>query len=332
VTDPRTILVCRLSALGDIVLTLPTLRALRRRFPDVRLEFLARAPLGGILRDVDAVDRVHSWDGGPAPLPDEVSGHRWDLVLDLSATGRSRRLLAGVMGRRRLRARKQTWRRVAFVRARALGADGRGIAPAVERALATLRPLGIRPEDQDAVPRFDRVGDGGRDAILLAPGAGRATKRWPLARFVEVAERLAAAGQRGLAVGAPDERAELRQLAVALGDEGAVVAPDDPAELPRLLGGARLAITNDSAILHVAEACGVPVVAVFGPTHPRLGFAPRLADSRVVRVAIECSPCDLHGPARCPRGHHGCMERLAVDAVWPHVALPLGLVGAGARS
>ncbi len=84
--------------------------------------------------------------------------------------------------------------------------------------------------------------------------------------------------------------------------------------------GCPVALTNDSGLLHVAEACGAAVVAVFGPTHPRLGFAPLDARSRVVHSGIACSPCDPHGPERCPRGHHRCMTDIEVDRVMGEIA------------
>jgi heptosyltransferase-2 len=93
-----------------------------------------------------------------------------------------------------------------------------------------------------------------------------------------------------------------------------------------------VALTNDSGLLHVAEACGVPVVALFGPTHPRLGFAPWRPVSTVLRVEIDCSPCDLHGPARCPRSHHRCMKELSVERVREAILARLpGASGTDAR-
>jgi heptosyltransferase-2 len=80
-------------------------------------------------------------------------------------------------------------------------------------------------------------------------------------------------------------------------------------------------------MLHVAEACGVPVVALFGPTHPRLGFGPLREDSVVLSVELSCRPCDLHGPHRCPKGHHRCMRDIPVELVLREVRarLPAGV-------
>jgi heptosyltransferase-2 len=313
-SPPTSLLICRLSALGDIVLTLPTVHALRRAFPDARLEFLARSPLERIFRDVAEIDALHGTPGGGAPPPDAVRERQWDVVLDLSGSGRTRQLLRHVPHRRLLRVRKQSLRRFAYVHARRFGARGDGIVPAVERMLATAAPLGI--DTADVRPDFGRPAAGADGPVLVAPGAGRETKRWGTEQFCEVARALAEEDGRNMVVlGAGEERSVLEEVAAAAGGRGRAVACDDPAELPVITSQCVAAVTNDSAHLHIAEACGLPVVAVFGPTRPALGFAPRDPRSKVVHTAIDCSPCDLHGPKRCPRRHHRCLKDIGTDEV-----------------
>ncbi len=317
-TDPRAILVVRLSALGDIVLALPTVEALRARFPGAHLAFLARDPEGRILEGVRAIDRLVLWPGGSAPLPEEIRAETWDLLVDLSSTGRSRRLLAGVRAGRVLRARKETLRRFAFVKLRALGGARVRISSAIDRMAGALAGLGI--ERDGRMPRLAARGRrGGVPRVLLAPGGGRATKRWPAERFAAVARSLLEQGARVVLAGSSEEVALLEEIARDAGaahrERIEIVAGADPATLPALVASCDVALTNDSGLLHIAEACGVPVVALFGPTHPRLGFAPWRPESVALRVDIECSPCDVHGPERCPKGHHRCMLDLSVNRV-----------------
>jgi heptosyltransferase-2 len=322
-TEPQTILVVRLSALGDIVLSLPTVESLRDRFPRARIVFLARDPEGRVLEGVRAIDHLVLWPGGGAPLPEEIRDTKWDLVVDLSSTGRSRRLLARVRTRRTLRARKETFRRFAFVRLRALGGGSVRISSAIDRLAGALEPLGIHLDGRkprlpaSAPPKPHASNRVAR--VLLAPGGGRGAKRWPAERFARVARSLADRGAELVIVGAREEEPLLREVAHGAGqapkERVEIVAGADPADLGAIVASCDVALTNDSGILHVAEACGVPVVALFGPTHPRLGFAPWSPGSTVLRVDIACSPCDVHGPERCPRGHHRCMLDLSVERV-----------------
>jgi heptosyltransferase-2 len=310
VTGAPSILVVRLSALGDVVLASAVAAALRESFPDARLEFLAGAPHGRVLRWVGGLDAVHLWPGA-GPPPGAVRERRWDRVIDLSATGRSRRLLRAVRAAAVTRIRKQTLRRVAFVRARWLGADARGLASVLDRMFACVGALGVSRRGR--CPRLDVPAPPADGPVLLAPGAGRDTKRWPAPRFRELASRLLGGGDRVLVVGSDAERDLLAEVAGGLPAE--VVAVSDPAELPPVVARSPLAVTNDSGLLHVAEACGADVVAIFGPTHPALGFAPVRAGSRVVRADVPCSPCDLHGPRRCPKRHFRCMLDVPVERV-----------------
>jgi heptosyltransferase-2 len=314
-SDPRSILICRLSALGDVVLSIPVADALRERYPDAHVAFLAREPWGNILHCVPSISRVLAWPGPGSPLPDEAARTPWDLVIDLSVTGRSRRLLRGVRAGRFLRARKETLRRFAFVHLRRLGGAGVRITPAVDRLFAALAPLGMTRSGR--VPRLETSG-AVRDAnrILIAPGGGRGAKLWPAERFRALVRALCAQGNRVVLMGSQNERALLEEVA-ADAPPGAVeiMAGLDLRRLPEHVARCAVAVSNDSGLLHVAEACGVPVLALFGPTHPRLGFAPLRSDSRAMHTGIDCSPCDLHGPSRCPRTHHRCLREIGEDSV-----------------
>lgn len=317
-SETATILICRLSALGDIVLSLPTVEALRARFPKARLEFLARDPYHRVLTDVKTLDAVHAWAGKGHPAPPAVADRKWDVVVDLSGSGRSRRLLGAISAGRRLRVRKHSARRMAFVHLRWLGASGSGIVPAVERMLATVAPLD--PPHVEPYPRFDVPRPPNDGPVLIAPGAGRDTKRWPAERFRDIARRVATEEGRSVRViGTENEAKLLRDIASGAGDLGAAIACDDLARLPTLVAECSAAITNDSGLLHVAEACGLPVVALFGPTHPALGFAPRGERSQALHLDLTCSPCDLHGPVRCPLKHHRCLADLSTDRVFEAV-------------
>ena len=313
-TDPGSILVCRLSALGDVVLTLPVLDALRERFPSARLELLSREPFGRVLTGIPALDALHLWPGPGADLDAAIRSRTWDLVVDLSGTGRSRSLLRGVKRGRTLRARKETLRRMAFVHGRALGGGRVPISPAVDRMFAAIEPLGLTRRGRR--PRFG-VGPGPADGpVLLAPGGGRDPKRWPSERLAALARRLAARGERVLVVGSGAERSILEEVAAGGAAERVeVIAGPALPELPGIVARCPVAVTNDSGLLHVAEATGARVLAIFGPTHPRLGFAPLGPGSRVLHRGEPCSPCDLHGPRRCPRRHFRCMLEITVDRV-----------------
>ena len=172
--------------------------------------------------------------------------------------------------------------------------------------------LGITPVDDAAAAAWLDKMRVPRHFVALAPGSIWATKRWD--KFPALASALDAFV---VTVGGPEDRG-LGELVVAAARAGGVNAAG---ALPlrvsaALLGRAAALVSNDSAPVHMAQAVGTPTVAVFGPTVPAFGFAPRGAHDVVLEVAgLDCRPCSAHGPRTCPLGHHHCMTQLDVVRV-----------------
>lgn len=166
------------------------------------------------------------------------------------------------------------------------------------------RALGVLP----VAPPWIDVPERPRDALALLPGAAHAPKRWDPARFAEVGRRW---GGRVLVLGGPGEGDLVRSVAGAIPGAASLVEDGFDATIDAL-AGCRVAVGGDSGLLHLAGACGVPVVALFGPTHPSDGFF--VYPGEVVQRELACRPCTLHRLDRCPRVHHRCMD-LSVEAV-----------------
>ena len=150
--------------------------------------------------------------------------------------------------------------------------------------------------------------------VVLAPGSVQPTKRWPF--FRELAVRLLE--RRNVVVlGGPGEprlfpAAPARAHGSLLDLTGKVTVLEAAAVIERAL----YVVANDSAPLHIANAVGTPVVAIFGPTDPDRGFGPLGEMDRVAhRRDLPCRPCSSHGGRKCPKRHHACMQGLAPEAV-----------------
>ena len=77
--------------------------------------------------------------------------------------------------------------------------------------------------------------------------------------------------------------------------------------------------------MHLAWSQDVPLVALFGPTVKQLGFFPRGKNSTVAEIDLDCRPCGLHGPRKCPKDHFRCMRTLTPDMVWEKLSAKLNL-------
>lgn len=157
--------------------------------------------------------------------------------------------------------------------------------------------------------------------VAMAPASVWATKRWLPSHFGRLAEGILDASPADVVLlGSPDD-AELCQVVadhvhdchksrvhILAGRIGL-------RESYQLLRRCCLAVVNDSAPLHLAQAAGVPTFALFGSTIPGFGFGPRGAQDKVFQVDLDCIPCGRHGHRRCPLDTLACMERLDPERV-----------------
>ncbi len=325
--DARNILILNLGQLGDTVLSLPALAAVRERFPRARISVLAGIAAGqaiemsGFADRIIPVDRVALRDGSKlqsiariVKLAAQVRRDRFDLVIDLRSfwetnllgliSGAPARLFANRGGRSiDLLATVRTARED---RTRHL----------VDRYLDVLAPLGIgevsriprlvsRQEDRDEAERFLQSEDAAGDRPLAGffPGAGHPSRCWPLARFAEVAVRLEQSdGTRSVLFLGPEESGMAEQ-ARSLFPAGTIVVERRSLSLFAAIAE-RLAIliANDTGPMHgVAAAVGTPVLVIPGSIHPEiLLFIPVGEQHRVVmRSAIlQIAPTDVYAAAR----------------------------------
>jgi len=325
--------------LGDLVLLTPLLDALRRD-PDLDWLGLVTTPAAAPLFAGDPrLSELLVWDKRGADRG--LAGLR-----GVARRLRERDVERVVCPHRSLRSSALAWLSGAFERvgfSSAAGAlaytdlvfDDRALHE-VDRnlALAGRRP---RPDEPPALPTLhDDPGEEARVRelferrglvlpVALAPASVWATKRWPPSRYGELAARIFDETPADVVLlGGPGDRELLDVVAGA-------VDPRHRARVHNLAGelGLResyqalrlcwLAVVNDSAPLHLAQAARIPTFAVFGSTLPAFGFGPRGERDRVFRVELDCAPCGRHGRRRCPLGTLACLEGVDAGAVFAAV-------------
>jgi heptosyltransferase-2 len=317
--------------LGDAVMSMPAVEALRDAFPRAHLAVLVRPELAGVYRS-PLVTEVIPWTVGPTRrdlrsrwrLARRLQRDRFDAAILLSHAFDA--ALVAWLARIPIRVGYAVKQRGALLtHAVALGSAPPGTRHQTREYLTLLHAVGFI----DAVPApvhprlslptgdRDRTGGLGPGPWLgVAPGSSNGTaKRWPPDRFAEAAALAAAQlGTRVVLVGSPQDRAVCAAVSAALAARG-VDAVDgsgttDVQALMRRLSGCDVLLANDSGAMHVADALGVPTVTVFGPTCEQT-TGPTGPLAAVVREPVTCSPCHLHD---CPIDHR-CMQRVSVAKV-----------------
>ncbi len=334
-------LVIQTGFLGDLVLTLPLVRALHTARPDSPITLAVREGLGDLVRDQEGVAET-------------IVIRKRQSWLEQIASDRARfkRLRRGgyqtvYLAHRSFRTGLHAWstrapRRVGFARAPSSWACTQTVRYASERhvserfmalagpaAVASGPPrYVVAPTAQATADRLlsDNGIDAARDFVSIAPGSVWATKRWTDRGFTELARWFAARGLAVVLIGTAVEHALCDRVCAGAGDGVVNLAGrTGPAELARILERGVALLGNDSGPGHLAAAVGTPVIAVFGPTDPALGFRP--LGERVLTVdvgsSLDCRPCSVHGSHRCPQGHHRCMidldpaDVIARIQAWP---------------
>jgi len=317
------VLVVRLSAMGDIVHTVPLAVALRRHRPDARIDWLVDRRYGVTLDLFDAVDRVITVD--PAGAWRETVGvvralrrTRYDAVIDAQGLLKSAILARLAGGTRTIGFAREALREPAAARFYTETVRPDLTAHVARQNLSLLTALGIETSAIETPVRTiastvaDEVvrADGPRYGILN-PGAGWPNKQWPPERFGEVArvtsERL---GLEWIVVWGPGEEALARRVEEASSGTAMLAPPTTLLDLMALVERAAVVVAGDTGPIHLAAAAGTPVVGLYGPTNPvRNGpWSPKdVAISRFER-------CQCRHKRRCTAASW-CLEGISVDEV-----------------
>ncbi|MBA3652332.1 MAG: lipopolysaccharide heptosyltransferase II, partial [Chthoniobacterales bacterium] len=304
--------------LGDSVISIPAVRAIKRGRPDAHVTVLAPAKIAAIWRLLPEVDEVLAlgkksvWQARGLIR----SRPRFDvgIVFPNSFRAASELWLAGVPRRVGYAGHRRRWLLNQLVRPREWKGPPRH---QVEHYLDIARSLGVEAEAGEIALKPGRRSNGAGKIIGLCPGAEYGpAKRWLPERFAAVA---AATGGEWVLLGTEKDAAVGNEIAHALGDQCRnLIGQTTLEQLIEELRKCRLLLTNDTGTMHLATLLGVPVVAVFGSTEPSL-TGPLGRGHRVVRHQVECSPCFLR---ECPLDFR-CMKAVGVEEVAAHVAAAL---------
>jgi len=329
----RTVVLVRLRVgLGDLLCTVPALRALRRARPDIHVALLTWREMAPVVdryaRYVDELLDFPGWPGIPERAPD------LDAMPGFLAAARARRFDAAIQMYGDRSAAVEVADALGAARvggfSAAAGAATRSWLPypasmhEAHRHLGLLQHLGVPPagdalefpvtaaDSAEAAAVIDRAGTAQGQYALLHPGATEATRRWPVERWAAVGDALAERGLRVVVTGVP------REARIAAAVTRAMRRPAFDACGATSLGGmaallesAALIVSNDTGAAHLAVAVGAPSVTVFLAGDPRRWAGFRRDRHRVARADVGCNPCPH---LTCPIDFR-CAYRLPVETV-----------------
>jgi ADP-heptose:LPS heptosyltransferase len=293
VKSPRKILVFRQSSLGDIILTLPVVKVLRENYPRAVIDYFTKQPYEPIVKYNPALRNIYSFNNNDdfQKRLKQVRAEKYDLIIDLQRNFRSLALSLFNPLAKRVKYKKRRLAREMIVRKPSAKLS---VDHTINAYFHTLRKLGIESEPSppeiflsDDAREFAEefiaksFGKTPPDIIALCPGARHPEKMWPWENFKSVAEILLRDESLGLlVVSAPGD-----SIPENLDISSPRLVPARDFEILRvaaLLSRCRTALTNDSGLMHLANAAGT----------------------------VFCSPCSLHGEKPCCQPQKYCFENI----------------------
>jgi heptosyltransferase-2 len=331
-SDPQNILIIRLSSLGDIILASPLIRILRSKYPAAQIDLLVKPQYAEVMRSNPHLSTIIELSGDLAPLGARLCASRYDLLIDIHNSLRSRYLRWRAHPRAVRVVNKYALRRFLLVHFK--WNLYRGVIPVAERYLAAggnllNDGLGLEvflPDQVGAAvsARLSSTRLETADRVIgFAPTARHFTKRWPPERFVELGVQLARARKvKILLFGGRDEADYCGDIAQMINASlGSAVAESVAGKFSLLETAAafdrcHLVVSNDTGLMHLAAARRRKVVAIFGSSVREFGFLPYGTEHTLLEAAgVACRPCSHVGRATCPKGHFRCMKEIQVAEV-----------------
>ncbi len=327
-------LIIQTAFIGDLVLTIPLMKNLKRLYPDVPLVLLCRAGLGDFFLDKKLVDEVFEVGKNPASNWGEVKNNfrkrEFKLIVTPHQSLRTAWFVSKLKAENKI-GYKRWWNFSVFD----LRIPRPMNFPEVLRQMALIRHLDkvidqeltdaetqrwMDPTDSPDIPylfslQIEADVKNREKIIYLSPGSEWPTKRWTEEGFVNIGRYYRIRGYFVAITGAPSEKEFNARISSQIEGARDFTGKTTIVELYEKFRKGTLLVTNDNGASHIASSAGLPVIAVFGPTMSSFGYRPWTNKARIAQADLACRPCSPHGTRNCPLGTHECMKKVSSEHV-----------------
>ncbi|HSZ72861.1 MAG TPA: glycosyltransferase family 9 protein [Cytophagaceae bacterium] len=310
----KKILIIRFSSIGDIVLTTPVIRCVKKQL-DCELHFCTKESFKTILANNPYVDKIHLLKDNIPALIKELQKENFDYVIDLHHNLRTLRV------KRALKAPSVSFNKINIPKWLMVQFKINRL-PAVhivDRYMQAVSSLGVENDNEGLdyfIPEKDKVflsssGDfKSGNYVAIAMGAQHATKRLPLHKLIELCRNIPSPI---ILLGGKEDSSTAEQILEALPERRDIFQGCGQFNLNQsasLLEQAKLVVAHDTGLMHMAAAFKKEIWSIWGNTIPGFGMYPYQTHHHVVEVkGLSCRPCSKIGYKSCPKKHFKCMEQ-----------------------
>jgi len=330
----KKILIIQTAFIGDVILTIPLAHVLKKHIPDSEIDFLSIPKTKELLENNPNISNIIVYDkhntGEISGLKDIYSilkKKNYDIIISPHRSFRSSfltyfagcKLTVGFNNASLSILYKKTVNYIKNIHE-------------IQRNLKLLEPLGIienniiKPDfyiSDEKIEKIDKTLSenkiGKNDKfIIAAPGSVWFTKRFPYKKFSEVFNLLKHQDLKVLLVGSEDDIYLCNNI-ISISENKNLINVSGKLtllETVELIKRSSLLLTNDSAPLHMANAVGTRVIALFGATVPGFGFFPYGENDKIIEInGLKCRPCRIHGGNKCPIRTFDCMNKISEQVI-----------------
>jgi len=308
---PLKILVVRFSSIGDIVLTTPVVRILKKQI-NAEVHFLTFSRYKCILVNNPYIDKIHTIDENINEIISALKKENFDLLIDLHHNIRTQ-ILKQKLGIKSKSFRKlniQKWLLTTFKI---------NILPnihIIDRYLETVKHLEIT-NDNLGLDFFltdeDKVENLPNDYVVFAIGGKHETKKLPTNKIISICNKL---NKQVILIGGKEDFEAAKKIVSVTSNTQNACGKYRIGQSAFIIKNAKHVITHDTGMMHIAAAFKKKIYSVWGNTIPAFGMTPYLADasSKIIEVKnLSCRPCTKIGFDKCPKGHFDCMQKIDVN-------------------
>jgi heptosyltransferase-2 len=316
-------LIIRFSSIGDIVLTTPVVRCLKKQVPASEIHFLTKQSFASIVESNPFIDKVHLLDHSWESIVHELKRENYDYIIDLHHNLRTLRLKKD-LGIRTFPFNKLNIQKWIYTNLKWNLMPDLHI---VDRYMRTVESFGVKNDGEGLdyfIPAKDEVKQ--KDIpvshhlgyIGLVIGAAHNTKKLPVEKLKELCSKI---DHPVILMGGKEDNENAKQIAsvdtIKIYNACGKFNLNESADLVRK---SKLIITHDTGLMHIAAAFKKKIISVWGNTVPEFGMYPYYGNAQAQNSYFEinglrCRPCSKIGYARCPKGHFKCMKQISMDAI-----------------
>jgi ADP-heptose:LPS heptosyltransferase len=321
------ILMIRFSSIGDIVLTTPIIRCIKKQVKEAEVHFITKKQFVNILESNPYISRVHSIEKNISEISKALKKENFDFIVDLHHNLRSAQLkyLLGKKARAFRKLNLEKWLAVN------LGIWKLPNTHIVDRYFETVKPLGVINDGKGLdyfIPANQEVdiktlpGAFQNGYIGFVIGAKHFTKQLPNEKILFIIQKI---NQPIILLGGKEDAIKSNQVISSLSSFSSKLIFNacgkyNLNQSASLVKQARKIITHDTGLMHIAAAFKKEMVSVWGNTIPEFGMSPYygelLITSHIAQVQnLSCRPCSKLGHIKCPKGHFMCMNQIKMDEI-----------------